>query len=615
MSAKTPYSALPDHCHWAKTHQVIATEVDPVVAGAFKITPETKVATTGGCVAAHIGPRLSSAGYTFFAPEQPHPILSAGIAARYGYGAASGRFGAIDTPRQLLQLAQRALGQFAPEDDVWMNGAGGFVDPYRPAVQPDGFATRAEFDVARTQMLSAFRRVLREADVFVFAIGATEAWVSNADGAVFPECPGVSAGVFDSGKYTLKSFGADDIAADFSAFMSILKSENPHAKVLLSVSATPLDVSVHTGQSVITTNGLSKAVLRVAADQICQQHKDVHYFPSYEALTGPAARGAYFATDLRTLLPEGVDYVMSLFLRHYTDAGAIRKPAATAAERAPANGPVDMGAAFDDEDDSAPELATPPHVLRDPTSEVVGLYSFPKSGNTWLRAIIAEICGIPSAGGALQKYVTDTHFGKALENPWPFQGKNWYFYKSHHKAPLTHDQDEPMRTDKIISIYRHPLDVFLSYLNFVSRNVSPRAGAALPVQFDRVEDLTPDEMEMLFKIWLKSATLFPGNRKFGNVFEAVAGFRRMQNKGKPVHIIRYEDLKDDFAGTVGPMIDFLGIKDIDIDQVFKGADNRTQQNGKFFWKRAKKNYEKFLTEDQIARFETKYAKDLKTLGY
>lgn len=617
MSGKTPYSAAPDHCFWSRTHNVGApAEVDPVVSGAFKVTRHTRIATAGSCFAQHLGRRLKEDRFGFFMGEKPHPVLSANMAARYGYGAYSARYGNIYTARQLLQLAQRALGQFNPVEDVWTGANGELIDPFRPQIQPGGFPTRAEFDAAREQMFAGVRSILREADVFIFTFGLTEAWVSKQDGAVFPVCPGAAGGEFNARRHVFKNFTVDEIVEDFSAFMKILKRENRRAKVLMTVSPVPLVATARTEESVITATSYSKSVLRVACEQLQTLHKDAHYFPSYEVITGPSARGAYFGPDLREVLPDGVDHVMSLFMRHYTHVGEAPAPAPDHS----VDEEADLTRAVESEldvicDEEALDRPAAPTFASDRNSQVVGLYSYPKSGNTWLRAIIAEVCGIPSAGGALQKYVTDTHFGKALENPWPFQGKNWYFYKSHHATPLTEDQGEPMRTDKIITIYRHPLDVFLSYLNFVSRNVSPRAGESLPVQFDRVEDLTPAEMEMLFQIWLKHATLFPKNRKFENVFDAVNRFRTLRDRGEAVHIIRYEDLKDDFIGTVGPMVEFLGLKDIDLGKVYKGADSRTQQNGKFFWKRAKKNYEKYLTKEQIARFETKYAAELKSLGY
>ena len=77
-----------------------------------------------------------------------------------------------------------------------------------------------------------------------------------------------------------------------------------------------------------------------------------------------------------------------------------------------------------------------------------------------------------------------------MADPWAFQGRDWYFYKSHHQRVLTRHKGDQFATDRIVSIHRNPLDVFVSYLNFVSGNVSPQAGSALPFRFASVGDLS-----------------------------------------------------------------------------------------------------------------------------
>lgn len=247
---------------------------------------------------------------------------------------------------------------------------------------------------------------------------------------------------------------------------------------------------------------------------------------------------------------------------------------------------------------------------------VVGLYSFPKSGNTWLRAIIASMTGIPNGPGMLHKYVTDTHYDKVMENPWEFEGKDWYFYKSHHKDLLTRHMEEDIVTDKVIYIYRHPLDVFMSYLNFVSENVSPAAGKSLGISFAKVEDLTPEQMEELFALFLQHATLFPRNRLFGSVFESIESFKKLaEERPGDVLILRYEDLMDDFDNSIKRISDHLGFEKVDTDKVYEIADKRTKQNGKFFWKRQKENFRNYLSDEQVDRFLARHADKMKDIGY
>ena len=232
-----------------------------------------------------------------------------------------------------------------------------------------------------------------------------------------------------------------------------------------------------------------------------------------------------------------------------------------------------------------------------------------------MRAIIAGLAKMPNDPGTLQKYVTDTHYGRVLENPWPYQGTKWYIYKSHFKAPLTEHKGEQISTDKFVYVYRHPLDIYVSYLNFISNNVSPQAALPLGVSFDRVEDLTPAQMEKLFSTFVAHATLFPQNQAFGSVFESIDNFKALKAAQGNVHILRYEDLIDNFQVEAAKIGAFVGFQDIDTKSDFEDADKRTQQNGKFFWKRKKENFRDYLTKEQIDRFWLVYGEQMSVLGY
>lgn len=188
-AGRHPYQDLPAHTRWAASHRGRAiAEIDPVVQAGFRITSKDSVATAGSCFAQHIARHLNENGYSYLVTEKVHPLISAPVARDFGYGVFSARYGNIYTARQLLQLVQRAYGRFRPLEDVW-RVQGGYLDPFRPDIQPVPFDTLDAFTHQRDIHFAAVRAMFAQADVFVFTFGLTEAWMHKSDGAVFPVAP------------------------------------------------------------------------------------------------------------------------------------------------------------------------------------------------------------------------------------------------------------------------------------------------------------------------------------------------------------------------------------------------------------------------------------------
>lgn len=330
-----PYATQPEHAFWrqavAEPAARAAGLVDPVVAPAFGIARDARIATAGSCFAQHVQRHLRAAGVEPFVTEHAHPLVPPAVAQRFGYGEFGARYGNVYTSRQLLQLWQRAHGRFAPADDAWRAPDGGWVDPFRPRVQPGGFASVSELRADRERHLAAVRTLFAGLDVFCFTLGLTETWVSREDGAAYPVCPGVVAGTFDPARHALLNLEVDEVEADLLAFVDALRGVNPGAKLVLTVSPVPL-VATAGDRHVMVATAMSKAVLRVAAERASRARERVAYFPSFEIVTGAFHRGAYFADDLRSVTDAGVAHVMRLFLQHYLgvapgDGGAPVAPA------------------------------------------------------------------------------------------------------------------------------------------------------------------------------------------------------------------------------------------------------------------------------------------------
>ena len=335
--SRTPYNELPGHCFWKPTHAGGPDAVDPVVRPLFRISRRDRIASAGSCFAQHLAHHIARAGLNYFVTETAHPIV-ARHARDYNYGTFSARYGNIYTAAQLRQLVERAFGEFSPADDMWVGDDGHYYDPYRPAIQPGGFATRTECERDRLQHLAAVRRLVTKADVFIFTLGLTEAWRNARDGAVYPVCPGAVAGSFDSGAHEFVNFGVTDTVRDLTQFIRAVRRRNPGLKVILTVSPVPL-VATAVDRSVIESTVYSKSVLRVAAGMVAERFENVAYFPSYEVITAPAGAGRYFAADYRSIRPEGVDHVMRLFLKHYVGIGTGQGAATAPAPAMPDEGP------------------------------------------------------------------------------------------------------------------------------------------------------------------------------------------------------------------------------------------------------------------------------------
>jgi hypothetical protein len=312
----SPYTALSSQHFWKSSVTDLSLDkIDPVTAG-FEITHEMKVATAGSCFAQHIAKALQRFGLGYYIAESANGI-SAENQRRMNYGVYSARYGNVYTAAQLRQLLERAIGKFETKELVWQRRDGRYVDPFRPQITPEGYPSTEAVFTDRKVHLSAVREMFCNLDVFIFTLGLTEAWRSKTDGAVFPLAPGVAGGEVDFDKIEFVNFRVHEVVADLVSFVHQLNELNSRAKVILTVSPVPL-AATYAAEHVLAANAYSKAVLRVAAAEVCAQFRNCSYFPSLELISGHHTRGSFYKSDSRTVTLGGVEHVMGLFLEHYS---------------------------------------------------------------------------------------------------------------------------------------------------------------------------------------------------------------------------------------------------------------------------------------------------------
>jgi hypothetical protein len=313
---ENPYKSQPGKAFWLETvaKQPHFLDIHEWYTKKWPIT-NLRIATAGSCFAQHIGRHLQSSGFKFIDVEPAPPFLKKERWPEYGYGIYSARYGNIYTPRQLLQLLKRATGEFKPQESAWVLD-GGFVDPFRPTIEPEPLSSVEEVEACRASHLRSVLEMFEKTDVFVFTLGLTEAWVSIEDGAVFPVCPGTKGGEFDKTKYRFVNFSYPKIVQDLDEFMQLARSINRKMRFLFTVSPVPLMATATSNQVVVATT-YSKSVLRAAAGFLADKRRYADYFPSYEIISSPVMRGNFYATDMRSVVNSGVEHVMKQFFREH----------------------------------------------------------------------------------------------------------------------------------------------------------------------------------------------------------------------------------------------------------------------------------------------------------
>lgn len=302
-----PYKALPGNRFWRSgVQQSNPDDMQDIHAPEIVLEKSDTIVTMGSCFAQHIANWLRDQGRNVPYYDSTENIRAKSFSANYGN---------IYTVRQALQILQEVQGTHVTSEPVWPTD-GGYVDPLRPAQFVTAFDSPEAVALSRRQHLDAVRAAIKDLDVLVFTLGLTEAWRIRACGTVLPTAPGVVAGVFDDARYEFVNFRYGDVLSDLEAFCSEVRAlrDGHHFRMLLTVSPVPLTATA-SGQHILRASTYSKSVLRAVAGDFCADHSFADYFPSFELVTNPAARSAYFEENLRSVRPDAVASVMTTFER------------------------------------------------------------------------------------------------------------------------------------------------------------------------------------------------------------------------------------------------------------------------------------------------------------
>ena len=216
------------------------TEIEIAPLGT-KIGYENRILALGSCFAEHIAGRLAQAKFRVTA--NPSGILFNPLSI-----AAALRSYAGESPVRHSELGF--------DGELWFHY--GFHGSFSA---PEADQALAAMNAARKSGAEA----LRAADRIVLTFGT--AWVYEHDGAVVANCHRRPAAEF-----TRRRLGVDEIV---TAFADLMAGPLGGREVILTVSPVR-----HLGDS-LAGNTVSKAALRLAAEELAERFPDVHYFPPH----------------------------------------------------------------------------------------------------------------------------------------------------------------------------------------------------------------------------------------------------------------------------------------------------------------------------------------------
>ncbi|MEM7429317.1 MAG: GSCFA domain-containing protein [Pseudomonadota bacterium] len=277
----------------------------------FHLEPGEKVFTIGSCFARNVEKALAARGFDVVTRR----ILSAGETF---YKFRANILNNYGVPSILNELTWALDGDhpFDPETNLFEVYPDRFVDIHLPAaIKP---ASKDEV-LERRKVITDIVREVRNCRIVVITLGLTEVWYDRQSELYLNYSPRRALVAKHPDRFELHVLSFAETIEYLRRIIALLKREcGDEQRIVLTVSPVPL-TATYTDRDVLVANGLSKAVLRAAVDEIISENGHIDYFPSYESIT-LSDRNAAWEDDQRHVEQEAIDLnigrMISGYIRH-----------------------------------------------------------------------------------------------------------------------------------------------------------------------------------------------------------------------------------------------------------------------------------------------------------
>jgi hypothetical protein len=268
------------------------TEFRTLVSIAKSIYPlgmQSAVLTLGSCFANAIGSRLHS--------NKINTLINP--------------FGILYNPHSIHNALQLAIYNQSVEEASYLQNGEVFLN-YNFHSDLSSL-NQEDLRMKLTQKVNSTHNFLKTAQFIIITYGS--AWVHerNDTGEIVANCHKMPADHFTKSLLSQKK-----IIDSFDAVHQVLKTYNPQARIILTVSP------VRHIKETLELNNVSKSVLRLACHSLSSTYDNVDYFPAYEIMMDDLRDYRFYKTDMIHPSEEAEEYIWQRFIECYANADVKR---------------------------------------------------------------------------------------------------------------------------------------------------------------------------------------------------------------------------------------------------------------------------------------------------
>jgi hypothetical protein len=252
-----------------------------------KISLQNQVISIGSCFSENIGERLKENKFKALA----NPL------------------GIVYNPVSLFNILNYACNNTFPPEESYVKQKGIF---YNLELHSD--FSHKDPEVLRSRIekhFSTTHEFLKSTEWLIITLGTANVYEYLQTGNIVNNCHKIPAKEF-----TKKLLSPKQIVIAFEFLCRELKVLNNDIKIIFTISP------VRHLKETLEGNMLSKAILRVAIEQLKDNHPGIDYFPSYEIMMDDLRDYRFYNEDMIHPSKVAIDYIWEKFIEKYFDPGA-----------------------------------------------------------------------------------------------------------------------------------------------------------------------------------------------------------------------------------------------------------------------------------------------------